>query len=160
MTSQELTKDQATALAAFIHTIRDDWDTPGITHALGTARLRVDATVLNITIAAVKAAQNTKNRTPAVITLDGDHWREHVRPLVTPQPPGKCQVCHGYHTPDAPHNRPYTPSDPRTGLANVRAAYTRATADLCPHGVGWRDCHQHDGHVVAGEVLSEETECN
>jgi hypothetical protein len=143
MTHQEITHDQASKLAAFVSAIRDDWDTAGLMKAFETARFRVGVTPADLAVAAIHASANPKNRTPAVIPLDGDHWREHVRPLVTPQPPGKCQVCHGYHTPDAPHNRPYTPSDWRPALANVRAAYTQATAGHCPHGVPWTNCHQH-----------------
>jgi hypothetical protein len=143
MSHQDTPHPALTAIAELLHHIRPDWDKPGILTHLDTARLRVGVTPATLAIAAIKAAANPTNRTPAVIPLDGDHWREHVRPLVTPQPPGKCQVCHGYHTPDAPHNRPYTPSDWRPALANVRAAHTQATAGLCPHGVPWTNCHQH-----------------
>jgi hypothetical protein len=143
MNHQQTPHPTLAAIANLIHQLRPEWDTTGIMSALVTARLRVGVTPADLAIAAVKAASNPSNRTPAIIPLDGDHWREHNRPLTTPQPPGKCQVCHGYHTPDAPHNRPYTPSDWRGALANVRAAYTQATAGLCPHGVPWTNCHQH-----------------
>ncbi len=43
------------------------------------------------------------------------------------------------------------------GIGLCRAALADAKTRLCPHGVGWRDCHQHDGHVIAGEVIKEET---
>jgi hypothetical protein len=44
------------------------------------------------------------------------------------------------------------------GIALCRQALAEAKRDLCPHGVGWRDCHQHNGHVIAGQVIHEETE--
>lgn len=70
--NQELTKPQAQQLAAFLHTIRADWDPAGIVHALGVARGRgsVDA----LAVAAVRAAVDPLNRTPAVIGRSGAHW--------------------------------------------------------------------------------------
>jgi D-mannonate dehydratase len=41
------------------------------------------------------------------------------------------------------------------GITLCRAALATAKRNLCPHGVDWRNCHQHDGHVVAGEVIKE-----
>jgi len=73
----EITPDQAQALAGFLASIRPaaaPWDTPGIVAALGKARTRADAPEL--AIAAIRAAVDSANRTPAVIALDGAHWRE------------------------------------------------------------------------------------
>jgi hypothetical protein len=41
------------------------------------------------------------------------------------------------------------------GITACRQALAEAKRGLCPHGVGWRNCHQHNDHVVAGET--EET---
>jgi hypothetical protein len=41
------------------------------------------------------------------------------------------------------------------GIAACRAALAAARTRLCPHGVGWRNCHQHNGHTIAGEVTKE-----
>jgi hypothetical protein len=30
------------------------------------------------------------------------------------------------------------------GIALCRAALAEAKRGLCPHGVGWRNCHQHN----------------
>jgi hypothetical protein len=43
------------------------------------------------------------------------------------------------------------------GITLCRTALAAARTRNCPHGVDWRNCHQHNGHVVAGEVV-EETE--
>jgi hypothetical protein len=158
---QELTSDQTAQLASFTHSIRDDWDIPGILHALGTARLRVGATPADIAIATIKAAAQPSNRTPAIIPLDGDHWREHNRPLTTPQPPRRCAACSEYHGPGQPcptRSHSDYAATAAAAMTQVRAAYTRATADLCPHGVPWHHCHQHTDHAIAGQVIHEETE--
>jgi hypothetical protein len=45
------------------------------------------------------------------------------------------------------------------GIQACRNALAEAKRSCCPHGTLWRDCHQHNGHVIAGQVLSsEETE--
>jgi hypothetical protein len=44
------------------------------------------------------------------------------------------------------------------GIQLCRTALAAAKTRNCPHGVGWRDCHQHNGHVIAGQVITEETE--
>ena len=71
MTSQ---LDQATAraLAALVTLIRPDWDATGIMAALGKVRDRGSA--VDVAIAALRVADDPKNRTPAVIVLTGDHW--------------------------------------------------------------------------------------
>lgn len=74
--ADRLQKHQALYLAAFIHSIRRDWDEAGIFKALGDA-LNM-GTSSDLAIAAVAAARNEKNRTPAVIALQGPHWA-HVQ---------------------------------------------------------------------------------
>jgi hypothetical protein len=146
MTHQEITNDQATLLAAFVAAIRDDWDTPGLMKAFETARLRVGVTPADLAVAAIHASANPKNRTPAVIPLDGDHWREHNRPLDTPTPAGKCEVCHGYHN-RLPCPGPVRIGDHRSGITGVRAAYTEVREQLCAHGVLLTDCKRHEEAV-------------
>ncbi|WP_102157688.1 hypothetical protein [Zhihengliuella halotolerans] len=71
--NDHLTKIQAEKLAEFIHLLRDGWDVPGIVHALGTARVKGAAGA--VAQAAIRAAIDPTNRTPAVIAMDGKHWR-------------------------------------------------------------------------------------
>lgn len=68
-----MTKIQAEKIAAAVNTIRPDWDITGITAALGKARNEGEA--WQVAIAAIAAAANTNNRTPAVLALPGEHWR-------------------------------------------------------------------------------------
>lgn len=69
------TFDKATAehLAAVIHAVRSDWDQRGIIAALGKLRARP---LWQVVIAAALAAHNPAARTPEVIALAGDHWRD------------------------------------------------------------------------------------
>lgn len=98
MTGFEMTKDEAAALARFIELLRrrlpgDTWHKPGIENALGIARKRADAP--DLAHAAIAAAIRPENRTPAVIGMDGPHWREATKP---PRPEHvddgrRCSVC-------------------------------------------------------------------
>ena len=99
MTAFEMTKDEAAALARFIELIRkrlpgDTWHKPGIEDALARARKRADCP--DLAHAAIAAALRPENRTPAVIGMDGPHWREATRP---PRPEqidnaGRCSICY------------------------------------------------------------------
>jgi len=63
------------ALAQLLHVIRDDWDVAGAMTALGNAREAGKADDLRaICDAAVAAALDGRNRTPAIIPLAGPHW--------------------------------------------------------------------------------------
>lgn len=72
MMMTKLEQRQAQALAAFINTLRPDWDATGVYAALGKARDLADAP--SLAIAAIRAAATPTNRTPAVIAMQGDHW--------------------------------------------------------------------------------------
>ena len=125
MSSNPITHDQATKLAAFISSLRPDWDTPGVLHAIGRARERGDGTA--VAVAAIRAAASPSNRTPAVIALDGEHWREPAHVMATPTPPGRCVRCGTFHT--APEcARPA--GDVAAGVSTVRAALAKAKADV------------------------------
>lgn len=82
--------DQALrALAYVVTTVRPDWDRPGVLAKL-TQATRNGHTYGHLAVAAVRAALDESNRTPAVIPLDGAHWREPVarpEPVATPTPP-------------------------------------------------------------------------
>lgn len=106
MTSFPISHDQAKHLAAFLNSIRGDWDKPGILDALAKARDRAD--VHDLAIAAIRASLNAKARTPAVIGMDGAHWREpepQEQPTVSRLNPGTPQHdchrdgCRGHETP-------------------------------------------------------------
>lgn len=120
----QLTKAQAQQLAEFLHTIRRDWDPAGIVHALGVARGRgsVDA----LAVAAVRAAVDPLNRTPAVIGRSGPHWVGAFREV---QGPPRENVCVEHGVPElrckSQHQRRGTPDwweDFRRGAADPPAA--------------------------------------
>lgn len=80
MMTNEITGDQARALAALVATLRPGWDAPGVLAALRDARTKGSAD--QVAHAAITAAMDPANRTPAVIGLDGPHWAG-VRPVET-----------------------------------------------------------------------------
>jgi hypothetical protein len=152
MTSNPLTHRQAKALAALVHELRGDWDTPGILDALG--RARDIAPGPDLAIAAIKAAGSAHNRTPAVIALEGPHWRGSDTPprREAPSKDDTCSVC--YQHKDVCRSRwesdhdfqPLTdgrrPADNRDqALETARAALTKH--GLCSHGVPPTHCGDH-----------------
>ena len=68
----QITRPQADALAALVHTLRIEWDIPGVIKALRDARDRGSA--FDVAIAALHCASDLTNRTPAVIAMAGAHW--------------------------------------------------------------------------------------
>lgn len=77
-------------LANLVHELRPDWDETGIASILRRVSDRPLGTVV---LAAVVAADQPTNRTPAVIAADGPHWR--VGAVKQPdQPPSAKRCCH------------------------------------------------------------------
>jgi hypothetical protein len=90
-----LSYEAAVTLGEFIHAyVRPDWDTKGIVHALGEARTK--GTAAQVAVAALVAAQNPTNRTPAVIPLAGPHWPASGAPVARRVPPRSktCATCY------------------------------------------------------------------
>lgn len=85
----KINENQAEALAVLIHTLRPDWDTPGVKHALRRAIDRGDQ--WELAHAALRAAAEPGNRTPAVIGYDGKHWRPDTPTAKAPPHPDPYQ---------------------------------------------------------------------
>lgn len=92
-----MTKQQAEALAQFLHMLRPGWEEAGIVAALGNARLM--GTAGDLAIAALAAAAEPNNRTPAVIAMPGSHWshsalRHKSSANTTPPRNRTCATCY------------------------------------------------------------------
>jgi len=72
MNDSQISRDDAQAIARWVHQIRPSWDLPGILAALSK---RGDAQPSRLALAALAAAATASNRSPAVIAMDGNHWR-------------------------------------------------------------------------------------
>ncbi len=83
-TNIAMTHTQATKVAAAVHALRPDWDIPGIVDALGRARDRGSGP--EVAVAAIRAGADQRNRTPAVIALDGAHWRPAATTVADSRP--------------------------------------------------------------------------
>jgi hypothetical protein len=79
-----LSELEAKYLAKALEAMRPDWQYAGILHALGAARLK--AHKWTVASAAITAASDEANRTPAVIPLDGRHWPVMEAPRTPPKP--------------------------------------------------------------------------
>jgi hypothetical protein len=78
-------KRLADPLAVILAVLRSDWQIPGIMAALADPRLR-DKNPAEVVRAAVKLASNPRVRTPAVLAMDGEHWRDYGEVRTLPQP--------------------------------------------------------------------------
>lgn len=94
----EMTRTEARNLARYIAEMRSrsggpHWDTPGIEDAL--AKARTIAPSPDLALAAIKAAREPGNRTPAIIGMEGAHWRTpNTKPRHLERAPhDRCAVC-------------------------------------------------------------------
>lgn len=89
-------------LASLVHTIRPDWQEPGIRAALAKV---ADRPLLDVAVAAVAACRRLDQRTPAVIACDGAHWpkadaqRTYTESVIVTycehgEPGTRCLLCH------------------------------------------------------------------
>jgi len=72
MNDQRTSQDDVRIIADWVHQIRPTWDQPGILAALAKRRTAQPA---RLALAALAAAAAASNRSPAVIAMDGNHWR-------------------------------------------------------------------------------------
>jgi hypothetical protein len=141
------------ALVALAHSLRPGWDPAGIRQAIRTALVRQPMpTLADLAYALVRLAIDPTIASPSVLGMDGPHWHTTTMQHTAPSPPGRCDVCYGFHAPDAcPGHGTVRLGDHRQALAEIRDNLAEAKRDLCPHGVPWHHCHQHTDHA------SEET---
>lgn len=140
-----MNRDQADALARFLHLCRPEWDHPGILKALGDAK---GADPLNAALAAIRWTANPDLRTPGGMGRAGDHWNERATPPTTPRPPKPSEACRHcgrhMHTPDAICDTPTLRPVPRTSdadaLARLRVIHDETAAELCSHHVSRANC--------------------
>lgn len=95
-----MTKAQADAIAVLLHELRPGWGAPGVYAAVAEVKDREPFTVA---MAALRAANNPANRTPAVIPLPGPHWLAEPGPRPagwTPADLRPCGKCGKVHDPD------------------------------------------------------------
>ena len=117
-------------LANLVHTIRPDWQEPGIRSALAKV---ADRPLLDVALAALAACRRIDQRTPAVIACDGDHWpkaqaqRTYTEPgIVTYCPHGepgmRCTECY----PSRPHSGTGPTPEQRAAMRAAIAAAKQA----------------------------------
>lgn len=107
MNDQKFTPEHAKQLTALVCALRPDWDRPGVADAIWKARDKGSA--IDVCVAAIKACV-LSNRTPAVIPLGGNHWREggttQVRRPGTADKASHCDACGIVHTALSPCSPP------------------------------------------------------
>ena len=82
----KMTETQARALAALVAALRPEWGQAGIMAALSEAGRTVTLDPWVLTTAAVAAARDTANRTPAMIAQPGPWWPKDAPATTRPAP--------------------------------------------------------------------------
>lgn len=99
----EIAESPATMLNTLVRLVcglRPDWQAPGVQAAISDAiRQNPLASQAQITAAAVNAAKDPNNRTPAVIALPGRHWGDALPATGTPLAPYKPRSTHEQREP-------------------------------------------------------------
>lgn len=132
MNDQKFTPEHAKQLTPLVQALRPDWDRPGIADAIWKARDKGSA--IDVCVAVVKACV-LSNRTPAVIPLDGNHWRETTTQTRRPGMADKakhCDECGIVHTALSP----CSPPDKRSHGRGAQAAREALAAALNPDYAG------------------------
>jgi hypothetical protein len=125
MNDQKFSPEHAKHLTELVRSLRPEWDRPGIADAIWKARDKGSA--IDVCAAAIKACV-LSNRTPAVIPLDGNHWREVTPAVSRPRAADKashCETCGIVHTPLSPCSPPDQRAHGR-GAEMARAALAEA----------------------------------
>ena len=140
---REITGRQADAIVELVAALRLDWDKRGIVAALQKART-ISQDPTRLATAAIFAANNAANLTPAIIAMQGDHWKA-LDPTYEPQPvrADRCGDCHGIHTPASPCE-PQMAENWRDRIGELRQLHAAAKGKLCRHGLRREQCHRHD----------------
>lgn len=105
-----MTKDDAQALANFLHRLRPEWSIPSMMRLLGEHRNEYD--YRDLSRAALNVALDDSKRTPGIIFLDGKHWDqpEQPRPAIPAGP-----ACEDHSTYQA-HNCQCCIADVKVGI--------------------------------------------
>jgi hypothetical protein len=136
MNEWKFNADHAKHLAALIQSLRPDWDLPGINDALYRAKDRGDA--IEVCVGALRGSVPA-NRTPGVIPLDGNHWRDTVAAHVSKRAAAAdkavhCDRCGIVHTTLSPCSPPAERSHGRgAGLARKALAEALGKPELPAH---------------------------
>lgn len=84
------TREQAELIAALVHEIRPEWDTPGILAAIAKVAHRHPADVM---MAAARLAMSEAKTPGALANQAAECWRERVAPVQVYRPPTKAEAC-------------------------------------------------------------------
>jgi hypothetical protein len=149
-----LTRQQAQSLAAVIHKLRPEWDERGVIRALEKC---AGLNPFEVSMAAIRAANDPGAKTPGVIPTDGPHWHERVTADRSPRNPMPHEEC-GSHRGQfrlscsgcasdrlagtETHANPRRTSVDTEALTAARAALAETRATLCGHGIPHNVCKE------------------
>ncbi len=157
MIRQPMTADQATALAAFLVTLRPgqrDWNKASIFDALAEAGAKFSADAEALARAAIRAALTPSIRKPSVIAMTGEHW-EAITEAADREPERTrlCTMCGNWHRPSE------TCQPPTDRMSLTRTADYIAAARLAVNGKkpGCRDRAAEAARAVTDTELPKET---
>jgi hypothetical protein len=135
-----MTPIEAARISAAIAVIRPDWPERSIRTLLADPPLsqRIFRDVL---VALAYVAADPQTHTPGRILHAGPWW-QIGNPEPEPTRAIRCPDCHAAHMPTEDHQCRRPSSRTAAHTDRMRAALSAATAGLCPHGPGCRDCQE------------------
>ncbi|MDI9627066.1 MAG: hypothetical protein QM286_00725 [Acidobacteriota bacterium] len=131
---QTVTGEWTARLANLVHTLRPDWQEPGIKAALAKV---ADRPLIDVASAAIAACRRTDQHTPAIIAASGNHWpdptnaqRTYIEPgIITRCQHGKpgirCTECYPLRTHSGTGPTPEQKAAIRAAVAAGRAELAR-----------------------------------
>jgi hypothetical protein len=142
------------AIVDLARSIRPRWDVPGLRKAIRDALARDDQpTLAELAYAVLRVAENFSVESPAVIAMDGPHWRKAV-PVNEPARAELCLRCRDYHmrhvdcVKEGWKPKPDRRSERTTRFTDqLRAELATVRADQCPHGPRCADCKKARDHA-------------
>lgn len=122
------------ALVDLARSIRPRWDVPGLRKAVRDALAREDQpTIAELAYAVLRVAENFAVETPAVIAMDGPHWRAAASEPREGAKGIRCDRCGTSHMPQEQHACPRRAERAHAHTDRLRAIVADTRADLCSH---------------------------
>jgi hypothetical protein len=146
----EISRDQATALAHFLLTLRPDWSMVYLLPAIENMRL-IDSDVERITRAAVRGALAKRQgryvmSKPDPLAMHGEHWKARLDEVFDTEPAksAQCPRCRDFYPPHETHRCTKPATKHEEHAEAMRAALVEARETCCSHGIPPNVCRQHE----------------
>lgn len=103
MKMNQTSTEKLDALVALARSVRPEWDVPGVRNAIRQSLARaVQPTIAELAYALIRCAENPTINTPAVVPMDGAHWKTGIKDGADVERNTRCHTCAEWHLPSKP----------------------------------------------------------